>query len=516
MRALLNSLLSFIIAIGISLSPAVAVAGGSKYCESIYRTQSFQVPDSIKSRIQDEKKFYSTIINQKVIEPILDWSQLPFSKQALLILNGQIRQTRKGIKSAVIFGTNFLIPSPVPLIGKENKLLNKQLSDPDYQLTNEDLNTLGNDKTAIENFKLRGQFLKRYPWWTFIRQKSKQAVAASMALVFGLSLSQAVEMEKNTVSTKDYVTAAQVISNVPTVQVLIETTPFPHTAIRIGNKVYSYGTTHMNAVSVAEYFREEPKNLRQDNQQGLRDDAITFSRNLAARSVRVIDLRLQPNEVYKLRTQLELETAKHYKNVTGVNDCATMIARALKENSNVKIPIVLDAYPTTMGSYLTLRHLLGDDRVGNTSMIIQNTSLKRAYLARNTWIAAMEAKVMLSILPVSVSRRVYFDFTTETQDISYYDPKISEQIASWKAEVNNEILSQISSYSLTGSSDIKDLSGDQLKLILEDVINPQIEDSLQILSSTDSEFQDIILNQEKHGLLVQKKKQILEQLDSIN
>lgn len=499
----------FLAVILLSNSP-FSHAHNKRTCEDVFSSESKAKNQSFKEILAEEKTFYSNVAKQKILLPINNWSKLPFSQKAIQALNSQFVQFKKAFRSSLIFGANFVIPLPVPLIGKKNRLLNKQLSDPDYRLTNDDMKILRNDETEIENFHLRGQFLKRYPWWTFIRQKSKQITVAGLSVVMGLSVSQAYQMERNTVSIQNYVAEAQMTTpSTPKVQILIETTPFPHTAIRIGNKVYSYGTSHMSAITVGEYF-SIPITKPNESQTDLKSEGIEVARSLVSRSVRAVDIQLRPEQLYKLRSQLELQTAKRYKNITGINDCATMIARILKENSTIDVPVIVDAYPTTMGSYLTLRHLLGDSKVGETSMIVPNTSLKSTYLVRNTWIAMLEAKAMFSLLPVSISRRVYFETTTDSKDISYYDPKIALQIESWKDQINEEISNQISSYSLNHKQELKELSNESLNQILTDVINPQVEESMQILSSKDAEFEDILLNQEKYNLLIQKKKQILE------
>lgn len=221
------------------------------------------------------------------------------------------------------------------------------------------------------------------------------------------------------------------------VQILNETAPFPHTAIRIGNMVFSHGVESLTQTPVDFYLK---RNLL--NEQG---GIPSFKENTSVqnkfaglqRGVDSVILNLDPATVLQMRDFLMEQNAKTYNNKTFVNSCATMIVRALKEQGvSVSVPL-LDASPSILLAQLSLQSAAGFQNKNGEPLVqgiyniqYKGTAPQSDQSLRNFLIREMDAAVHLQVytLPLRAAERVAINKQTpEIRDL-YTDSTGRQQI----------------------------------------------------------------------------------------
>jgi hypothetical protein len=111
----------------------------------------------------------------------------------------------------------------------------------------------------LDRYKLRQifvqkrSFMQRHPYWVRVQQAfvygRRTLIAASLALALNHGIHAGVPIDRAT-----YMNDARYQLGPTQIQLLNESVPFPHTAIRMGDKVYSYGYTHLNVRPVSQYL----------------------------------------------------------------------------------------------------------------------------------------------------------------------------------------------------------------------------------------------------------------------
>jgi hypothetical protein len=135
-------------------------------------------------------------------------------------------------------------------------------------------------------------------------------------------------------------------------------------------------------------------------------------------------------EYLRLRRQLSLQENKEYKNITFVNDCATMVVRALKAETSIQIPKFIDASPSSIVMYFGTEKMAGSKRVESVRLVLgeksQNPTLQ---LLRNAYINAREARLFYAPLNVALNqgRRAYFGATTTPKELQHFDEAFLER-----------------------------------------------------------------------------------------
>ena len=155
------------------------------------------------------------------------------------------------------------------------------------------------------------------------------------------------------------------------------------------------------------------------------------------RSVQVVTLKLTPEEKANLRRDLELSMGMRYTNETMVNDCGTMIVRALRRHTSINVPRYLDAFPNTIAMHFALRKALGDSQVGDFAQVaIDQADRPMQHLVRNLYINIMEAKVFLYLLPQNAYFREWLEiYHRDNPELQYYDPETLAEIQQWAKDV---------------------------------------------------------------------------------
>jgi len=288
------------------------------------------------------------------------------------------------------------------------------------------------------------------------------------------------------------------------VQILIDTVPFPHLGIRMGNVVYSYGQTHMTKRDMSIYFddktyaqlleKEFPQEVKvQGSEPEEFDGAMDYSSFKINKSLGVltnkvgldsipktlsaITLNLQSDEYIKLRKYLEARRAHRYKNITAVNDCATMIVEALKETTSIKISKLVDASPGQVGYAFGVMKSLGDDRVGKIYQVSMDSKQNsKSLLIRNSYIHMIESKLFISYFLYNQAIRAYIDQYEGRENIVTLDKEIKDVWENqWKKELEDYYLNDPT---ITYLYDMAELLQDELSLDNEKLLKfSQVADS---------------------------------------
>ena len=228
----------------------------------------------------------------------------------------------------------------LPRIKTETELIfENQWSDSSYKPSEEEILTLKKHK-AEEAYNKKSKFMSKHPYWTKFRQTLAGLATTFIILNSVAGINHSVHMhDGGVISYKTYTEHREYKLEKNQVRILNENVPFPHLAIQIGEKVYSYGQTHLTGRNTFEYFQAKkineaqlayiennnialPANNNKDTssiasiKKGASDILAGAAETLGVsewpRSVEAITLNLTEAEVSKLQRELELNMAKRY------------------------------------------------------------------------------------------------------------------------------------------------------------------------------------------------------------
>lgn len=195
------------------------------------------------------------------------------------------------------------------------------------------------------------------------------------------------------------------------IDLLFETTPFPHLAVRIDNHVYSYGVQRLNIVSVDQYFEKNNPNAKTDGSF----DYIYSSLSQLSRVTNFVEIELPLVEVQAFQRKMRASQGNFYRNATWVNDCASMLNFNLEETTSFNIPsaIMIDTSPSLFYAYLALKKQSGDRRIKAFGQIHENEETMSSFTNsfRNLWIHSMETKFWATSFTIHTAFRGYLDRT---------------------------------------------------------------------------------------------------------
>lgn len=278
-------------------------------------------------------------------------------------------------------------------------------------------------------------------------KKAYQATVVTATLLFSLHTMGNVA---ETVQSKPvYIESSRTVdSAIPLrddqIQILNETTPFPHMAIRIGNMVYSHGMEALTQMPVDLYLRVQLL-------QQLPKDAGTSAKIMsAAGKQRVVDsvvLNLDKETVLRIRDQLLSETNKDYKNKTFVNSCSSMVVRVLKEEGiDVSVPF-LDASPSMVLSQLALQNMQGALNKEGKPLVdgvydLHYSKNESRHVARDFLVREIEGGVQLQIysLPFRAMDRVQMNLQNPNLNDFYKDnPELQKALNNIRAQAKDDL-----------------------------------------------------------------------------
>ncbi len=353
------------------------------------------------------------------------------------------------LRSALLAGIDFLSPLhlrtflPERWLERTAPVFAKLEKDRFYVPNPEDLAIL-RKYGAETKFYERQQLLQENPRWfrglRIVDATYRWTVAGLTASAIGLAISQSawgdppIDIDQLLNDPRYKLLPNQI-------QLINESVPFPHLAIRIGDMVYSYGFTHMTAQSLETYLRSHQPNG---------DGSGTFFER--QRSMQIVTLNLAPDEIAKMRAHFEgqdgkaydlaaiekdmdpeyvklrryllLQSNKEYKNVTFVNDCASMVARALRKETGIAIPKMIDASPSSIMMYFGMEKQAGNPKVESIRLVKgskdQNATLQ---LIRNAYINAREARFFFqpTVFAFNQTYRAVIDGTSKPKDLQRFD-----------------------------------------------------------------------------------------------
>lgn len=432
-----------------------------------------------------------------------------------------------------------LVPVPLPARRRNQvqEIFLKPWLNPAHTLSAADEKLL-NDTKTLALYRAREEFVRRHPWLPPAKDGAafvtKFATGSTLLAASGAALMQAKELSENTVLWKDFLDQPSEDENGKMVVQLLVEAPVPHTALRIGNRVYSYGVARMTVSDINEYLARPQDSVshagprassqrsagqvakRYDPLNSLgaakkatrafngalgqlpgvwRDSALGTLNEGVRRSVRVTNLNLDEKEILALRRELEMNTGKVYRNTTFVNDCATMIARALEKHTPLAIPVAIDALPSVTSTYLSVRRALGDERVGPTQQILFNENDSKGFhVARNTLVAMQEAKIALYGAPFNVPQRAYLAATASAEDLQFHTANETRQINAWREEARAGLATELTE--VLGDKPAADPAVRALaEETLDRKINERRKQASAALESPVAEFKDIITAQ---------------------
>ena len=197
------------------------------------------------------------------------------------------------------------------------------------------------------------------------------------------------------------------------VQLLVESVPFPHLSIRIGDKVYSYGYDRIRVTDFAIYVSSH--NISDWFEHG--DEALVAHKSkpegFYTRTIQVVTLNLPADEVLSLKNALEARNFEAYRRADCLtpgklgrtafpyaNNCSVMTLSEMNVPGIAKyIPKrIYDSSPSTVVMFLTWLNLLGSDFVSDSFVVTTgNPSYGKALVARNMMVNFLDAALHVRI-----------------------------------------------------------------------------------------------------------------------
>lgn len=315
-------------------------------------------------------------------------------------------------------------------------------------------------------FEEKRAFMQRHPYWSKFRYVFGGTLefARIATIVLALNFSNHI-LDGGSPTVHEYVNAPQYQLKKNQVRLLNETVPFPHTAIQIGDRVYSYGITHMSRSLMNEYLRHREIRrmvLAERARQGLPpppEDPVapgssaqikawgakTGEKALDAlglsslpQSVQAVTLNLSEEEVNRLQRYLELQVGKQYANNTMVNDCTTMVVRALEENTRIRVSGLIDASPAQTAFYFAFQKTMGADWVGPMYQItVEEPS--HPHLARNLYINILESKLFIDLVVFNQANRAYIELMYDREALQHHDPVTLQVLADFEVQYSQDV-----------------------------------------------------------------------------
>jgi hypothetical protein len=201
-------------------------------------------------------------------------------------------------------------------------IFRKQWRKPNYDPSPEE-KTILQKYGALELFEAKKDFMAKHPKWSATRKFLGDAFSVAAKAIWLLALNNTAQQlsgSKDCVDNEKYSTDPKCGPADDEVQLLVETVPFPHMAIRVGDRVYSYGVSHVQVTSASEYVlaRELDEIIERQAPQGqnARDARSAIPKVLAnwfkdqPRSIQVVTLKIGTEKRKEIKHFLEMQAWK--------------------------------------------------------------------------------------------------------------------------------------------------------------------------------------------------------------
>ncbi len=334
-----------------------------------------------------------------------------------------------------------------------------------------DIQVLTRYRGALDRYLTREEFFNAHPkslkfWSQTIKLFSLiQKLALALPVALGIDL---LTHSKSLLSFEEFGTNPVHRLKDDEVALLVETCPYPHTAIAIGDRVYSFGRTRLQVFPLAQYLKQhefneyftQVKKMWQERSSLPLEERLAFEKyvkeNFAEqklettndasekgslqksfdwayennflckdRSIQVLVLALGKDRVAEIARKLENNRGINYPNETLVNDCSTESLKTLGLEN-----FLYDAYPGTALNILHAQGKLGLAPVPVRRLLQLSESPDvngKLRVARNYAVNAIEAGVWSSplySLP-KMLKRVTKEQTGET--LQEWSPAVVEE-----------------------------------------------------------------------------------------
>lgn len=410
-------------------------------------------------------------------------------------------------------------------------IFEKQYKNADYQPTPEE-HALLKTYNAVGAFEQKANFIKTKPGWAKFRRWVSGVFLATIMVngVFVSNWANHLSGPNSIVAAKEFLVSADFRLAPNQVRLYNETVPFPHLAIEIGEKVYSYGQTHMSIQSVTEYLSSDKiaqaaqigQNQNNEGSSSLAKISSKIGLDNISRSVQMVTLNLSKEQIAGLQRSLEMSMGKTYRNQTLAMDCATMIMLALGKHADVHLPgiqgtgLTFDAAPSVVMMYMGILKTLGTKNsqghslVGDIRQVDMGSEFnKNSTLARSLYINALEGRTFISFFPFNFVNRTYLHARYGQENFQFLDPQFKKELEDWQRIVTTEfqegntakdeiLLNFIDRARSLGQTPQNQRNGewkstyDQLLRLTHEHLAAEHKENLRTLSASDISFPELI------------------------
>jgi len=418
----------------------------------------------------------------------------------------------------------FFSPLPIRFVKAPTSLIFRKLwKDPQYTPSVEERVILKKYKSE-KVFDEKKAFMAKWPRWVKFQRAVVWARRVALGASLALALNHGFQLGAHPISQSEYLNSPNYVLASNQVQLINEVVPFPHTSIRIGDKVYSYGYTHLSVKTPSEYFASRKdwegafvEEAKEASSSAHPTQALTAALGKLPRSVQVITLNLKQSERDSLKRDLEMATGDRYYNVTLVNDCTTMVLRALERNTSIHLNRLIDASPSQVAFYFSSLKSGGSTLVGPTYQVAIDESA--THFVRNLYMNSLESKIFIDLFAYDQAHRLYIDIFKSKSDLQYREPAMEAVIDRLQQDVKDEVHGdpQIRTFLATAREFKRsEMSPDEIQEFRE-IVRTYFDQKLQAAEAKyqdpETDFKDIIANQSRMEALSQERDRILQQLE---
>ncbi len=417
-------------------------------------------------------KTYKSVVQNTLRVMLVGELHLRFARHLMRFWFGEVKHPaifyQKGLRTKSLralkafYNGPARVLSPVPLpriLMKSDRIFAEQFLNPERQLTPEETRIL-EEAGGLTAYKDKQDFMQAHPNWARFRRWVQIGLVTALSLntLFVANFALHLSGDDALVSVDEFVSNSTYRLESSQVRIYNESVPFPHMAIEIDGRVYSYGQTHMTVSSATEYLLSQDiagllraravaeGELKETNTLLSRVFQLTGLNNMP-RSVQMITLNLPQEAKDRLKRSLEMSTGMRYRNNTLVMDCASMIAMALQDNAAVPIPKIIDASPSSVMMYLAglktlaIKNADGTPLVGDIKQVAMGAKdNSQLHLFRNLMINSLEGKIFWYNFALEAAHRTYLDIRFGKKNFQYWDPEVRSQVESWQKTVEDEFI----------------------------------------------------------------------------
>lgn len=441
------------------------------------------------------------------------------------------------------------LPKKLDSIGR---IFENQLKNPNYILSEQEVALL-KSSNSYDAYLTNQRFQNNSKNWQALRRFAGRAFVTAFAahLVVVANWSMHLTKPESVRPIDHFLDRQEYRLQSNQVRIYNESVPFPHMAIEIDGKVYSYGQTHLEVKTAREYLLIEKIRAKAIEKAGVQRPAEDGSVNIGKvfqltgldqlpRSVQMVTLNLNSLQKDQLKRRLEMSTFSRYQNHTFAMDCATMVAKALSDSTDIPIPffehmpVPIDASPSVMMMYFGLLKSMGiknsdgNQLVGDVGQVaIDRPNEIRMHQLRNLYINSMESRLFLTFFHWNVGIRGYVNVRYGVDQFQFLEPEVRQSLSLQKVKEVNELIDATSDEILAHqynvllaeakklgrvSAPMRDQAWIQSASELLQVVNVNLghetQEARKTFDSPDTSFQDVLYSGFKIDLLNRLKIQI--------